>query len=110
MSYRSTEIRRTDDGWAIDGDLTPHGVTRQVPLAVEVNGFRPDPIGGQRVGFTATAQTNRRDFGIDTTIPMDGGGRGRRQRFFDQPRDPGHPPDVTRPRCAAAHRQHSPRC
>jgi polyisoprenoid-binding protein YceI len=42
MSYRSTGIRQTDDGWVIDGDLTLHGVTRHVPLAVEVNGFRPD--------------------------------------------------------------------
>ena len=51
-----------------------HGVTRHVPLAVEVNGFGPDPWGGQRAGFSATAQINRRDFGIGMTIPMDGGG------------------------------------
>jgi hypothetical protein len=29
---------------------------------------------GQRTGLSATAQINRRDFGIDITIPMDGGG------------------------------------
>jgi polyisoprenoid-binding protein YceI len=74
MSYRSTGIRGTDDGWVIDGELTLHGVTRQVALAVEVNGFSPDPFGGQRCGFSATAQINRREFGIDSTIPMDGGG------------------------------------
>jgi polyisoprenoid-binding protein YceI len=74
MSYRSTGIRQTDDGWVIDGELTLHDVTRQVPLAVEVNGFGPDPWGGQRAGFSATAQINRRDFGIDMTIPMEGGG------------------------------------
>ncbi len=74
MSYRSTGIRRTGGGWVIDGDLRLHGVTRQVPLTVEVNGFRPDPFGGQRAGFSATAQINRRDFGIDLSIPMDGGG------------------------------------
>ena len=74
MSYRSTGIRRTDDGWVIDGELTLHSVTRQVPLAVEVNGFVPDPFGGQRTGLSATAQINRRDFGIDITIPMEGGG------------------------------------
>ena len=74
MSYRSTGIRWTDDGWVIDGELTLHGVTRQVPLTGEVNGFGPDPFGGQRAGFSATAQISRRDFGIDLTIPMDGGG------------------------------------
>jgi len=74
MRYRSTGIGGTDDGWVIDGALTLHGVTRQVPLAVEVNGFSPDPWGGQRAGFSATTQINRRDFGIDLSIPMDGGG------------------------------------
>jgi polyisoprenoid-binding protein YceI len=74
MSYRSTGISRTDDGWIIDGDLTLRGVTRHVPLAVEMNGFGPDPWGGQRAGFSATAQINRRDFGIDITVPMDTGG------------------------------------
>ncbi len=74
MSYRSTGIRSHDSGWVIDGDLTLHGVTHQVPLAVEVNGFRPDPFGGQRAGFSAVTQINRRDFGIDLSVPMDGGG------------------------------------
>jgi polyisoprenoid-binding protein YceI len=74
MSYRSTGISRTDDGLIIDGDLTLRGVTRHVPLAVEMNGFGPDPGGGQRAGFSATAQINRRDFGIDITVPMDTGG------------------------------------
>jgi polyisoprenoid-binding protein YceI len=74
MSYRSTGIGRTGDGWVIDGELTLHGVTRQVPLAVEAAGFGPDPFGGQRAGFSATARIDRRDFGIDLTVPMDGGG------------------------------------
>ncbi|GAA4590291.1 YceI family protein [Planotetraspora phitsanulokensis] len=74
MSYRSTGVRRAVDEWLVDGELTLHGVTRQVPLAVEVGGFGPDPFGGQRAGFSATAQINRRDFGVDHIIPMDGGG------------------------------------
>lgn len=74
MDYRSTGIRRADDGWVIDGELTLHGVTRQVPLTVEVNGFGTDQWGGQRAGFSATAEINRRDFGIDISVPLDAGG------------------------------------
>ena len=74
MSYRSTGIRRSDDGWVIDGELTLHGVTRQVPLAVEVNGFGSDQWGGQRAGFSATAAISRRDFGIDISVPLEAGG------------------------------------
>lgn len=71
MSYRSTGIQSTDDGWVVDGELTLHGVTRQVPLAVEMNGFGPDPWGGQRAGFSATARIDRRDFGVGLTIPTE---------------------------------------
>jgi polyisoprenoid-binding protein YceI len=75
MEYRSTGIRRAADaGWVVEGELTLHGVTRPVPLALEVHGFRPDPFGGQRAGFTATAQLSRREFGIGGSIPMDSGG------------------------------------
>jgi len=74
MTYRSTGVRTSGDGWIVDGELTLHGVTRAVPLAVEVNGFTADPFGGQRAGFSATTQINRRDFGMTNTIPMDGGG------------------------------------
>lgn len=76
MSYRSTGMRRTAEGWGVDGELTLRGITRRVPLAVEMNGFRPDPWGGHRAGFSATARINRRDFGIDITVPLDAGGVG----------------------------------
>jgi polyisoprenoid-binding protein YceI len=65
MNYRSTGIRPSGDGWIIDGELRLHGVARQVPLALEANGFGPGRSGGQRAAFSATAQINRGDFGID---------------------------------------------
>ena len=72
MTYRSTGVRRIDDAWIIDGELTLRGVTRQVPLGVKLNGFGANQFGGQRAGFSATAQIDRRDFGINITL--DGGG------------------------------------
>jgi polyisoprenoid-binding protein YceI len=74
MTYRSTGIRHSEDGFDVDGELTLHGVTRQVTLVLDVNGFTRDPFGGTRAGFSATAEINRQDFGITTNIPMDGGG------------------------------------
>ncbi len=74
MTYRSTGIRHNEDGFDVDGELTLHGVTRQVPLTLDVNGFARDPYGGTRAGFSASAEISRKDFGITTEIPMDGGG------------------------------------
>ena len=56
MSYRSTGVRRDGDDLVVDGELTLHGITRQVPLAVELTGFGPDPYGGTRLGLSATTK------------------------------------------------------
>jgi polyisoprenoid-binding protein YceI len=74
MTFRSTSLRPNGDRFVVTGDLTLHGVTEQVDLDLEVNGFTKDPFGGTRAGFTATTQINRRDFGITIDMPMDGGG------------------------------------
>jgi polyisoprenoid-binding protein YceI len=75
LAYHSTAIRRDGDGFAVDGELTLHGVTRSVPLALEVNGFQhASPFGDVRAGFSATAEINRKDFGIEFNMPLEGGG------------------------------------
>ncbi len=73
-TYRSTGVRVEDGEFIIDGDLTLRGVTRSVPLRVEVNGFGPDPMaeGGRRSGFTARGRINRKDFDINFGGVMNG--------------------------------------
>jgi polyisoprenoid-binding protein YceI len=75
LSYRSTAIRRDGDDFVVDGELTLHGVTRSVPLKLEVNGFQhASPFGDVRAGFSASAEINRKDFGIEFNMPLEGGG------------------------------------
>ena len=74
MTYRSTGVRVEDGYFVIDGDLTLKGVTKNVPLRLELNGFGPDAYGGTRAGFTATAEINRRDFNVNFSAPMQNGG------------------------------------
>jgi len=74
MSYRSTGIRAKGDGYVVDGELTLKGVTKNVPLTLELNGFGPDPYGGTRAGFTATGEINRQDFGVTWNAAMEHGG------------------------------------
>ncbi|MFO7591268.1 MAG: YceI family protein [Acidimicrobiia bacterium] len=75
MTYRSTGVRADGDGFVVDGELTLRGVTRAVPLALEVHGFLPEsPFGDTRFGFSATAEIDRRDFGIEFNSALDGGG------------------------------------
>jgi polyisoprenoid-binding protein YceI len=74
MTYRSTGVRRHGSDYVLDGELTLKGVTKEVPLALELNGFGPDPYGGTRAGFTATGEINRRDFGVNFSAVMETGG------------------------------------
>jgi polyisoprenoid-binding protein YceI len=74
MTYTSTGIRVEDGEYVLDGDLTLKGVTKSVPLNLELNGFGPDAWGGTRAGFTATGEINRRDFNVNFTAPMQNGG------------------------------------
>jgi polyisoprenoid-binding protein YceI len=75
LTFRSTGVRHDGDDFAVDGDLTIHGVTRPVTLALEVNGFQhASPFGDVRAGFSATTEINRKDYGIEFNVPLEGGG------------------------------------
>jgi polyisoprenoid-binding protein YceI len=74
MTYSSTGIRERDGEFILDGKLTLKGVTRDVPLTLEVNGFGPDPYGGTRAGFTATGEISRSDFNVSFNAAMANGG------------------------------------
>ena len=74
MTFRSTAVRPDGEDFLVDGDLTIRGVTRPITLTVEVGGFGPDAYGGIRSGFSATAEINRRDFGVNWNAAIEGGG------------------------------------
>jgi polyisoprenoid-binding protein YceI len=59
----------------IIGDLTMHGVTKEIALDLkEITPEIKDPRGKTRVGAMATAALNRKDFGISFNGTMDNGG------------------------------------
>jgi polyisoprenoid-binding protein YceI len=69
MTFRSTSF----DGATATGELTIKGVTRTVELDVEFLGLEVDPYGNTKIGFEASTEINRKDFGVDFNIPLDGG-------------------------------------
>ena len=72
MTFASTGIRVDGGDFKLDGDLTLKGVTKPVSFDLEVNGFGPDSYGGTRVGFSATAEINRKEFGLSFNAVRDG--------------------------------------
>ncbi|MGZ4556145.1 MAG: YceI family protein, partial [Mycobacteriaceae bacterium] len=74
MTFASTGLRTSGSDFILDGELTLHGVTKPVELALEFNGVSPGMGNGPVAGFEATTVLNRRDFGIDISMPLEGGG------------------------------------
>ncbi|MGH6654006.1 MAG: YceI family protein [Actinocrinis sp.] len=74
MTYKSTAIRQDGGDWIVDGDLTLKGITKQVPLKLELNGFGPDAYGGFRAGFSAKAEIDRKAFNVNFHQTIEGGG------------------------------------
>jgi polyisoprenoid-binding protein YceI len=63
IGYLGTAVEPAGPGrWTVRGRLDLAGTSRDVPLEVRYSGTRPDPWGGVRAGFTATARLNREDF------------------------------------------------
>lgn len=75
ITFKSKRAVKDTHGLKLTGDLTIHGVTREVTLDVE--GPTPptkDPWGNTRVGASATAKINRKDFGLTYNQALETGG------------------------------------
>ncbi len=76
LTFKSTKVEQTEPGkLKVTGDLTIHGVTKQVVLDVEgLTAPVKDPWGNQRAAANATTKINRQDFGVKWNAKMDSGG------------------------------------
>src|SRR4030095_13689871 len=75
LTFRSTGIRDfSDAGFKLVGNLSIHGVTREVELDVTSEGRAKDPWGGQRGGYAAATKIKRSDFGLTWNQLLETGG------------------------------------
>jgi polyisoprenoid-binding protein YceI len=66
--------KRGGDAFDVIGDLTMHGVTKEVVLPVAHMGRAKDPWGGDRLGFEAETSLNRKDYGLNWNAMLEAGG------------------------------------
>lgn len=78
ITFRSTKIEGAHDQpgepFRVVGDLTIRGETREVVLDATYEGTGEDPWGGTRAGFSASAEIDRRDFGLRWNQALETGG------------------------------------
>ena len=76
IEFKSKKILASGAGkWKLSGDLTLHGVTKEVVLDVEgPTAEMKDPMGNTRVGASATTKISRKDFGLTWNKALETGG------------------------------------
>lgn len=73
--FASSSIKKLDgDNYEVSGDLTLHGITKQVTLKVEFSGTVKDPWGNQKAGFLIRGKINRKDWGLTWNAALEAGG------------------------------------
>ncbi len=78
LTFRSTRVEgaafRPGERFTVVGDLSIRGATREVELEAEFHGSGQDPWGGERAGFTARTEIDRREWGLEWNQALEAGG------------------------------------
>jgi polyisoprenoid-binding protein YceI len=75
ITFKSTKVESVGDNeYRVTGNLTMHGVTKEVTFAAEYSGQLKDPYGLQRAGLSAKTTINRKDFDLNWNAVLETGG------------------------------------
>jgi polyisoprenoid-binding protein YceI len=65
IRFQSKRIEKRGSGWVAIGDLTLHGITREIDLPFEWTQKKAvDPFGNDRIGFESHYRLKRSDYGM----------------------------------------------
>ncbi|HZC59216.1 MAG TPA: YceI family protein [Chthoniobacterales bacterium] len=76
MTFKSTRVeKKGEEEYLVTGDLTMHGITKQITFHVEgPSAPAKDPWGNTRIGLSATARINRKEFDLNWNAALETGG------------------------------------
>jgi polyisoprenoid-binding protein YceI len=75
IHFKSTNVEDTGKKQCrITGNLTIHGITKQIILLAEFTGQEKSPDGETSIGFTASVSINREDYNIMWNVLLENGG------------------------------------
>ncbi len=74
ITFKSKRLTAQGGSYAITGDLTMHGVTKEISIPVIISGPVNSPMGAKVIGLSGETTINRQDFGISWNKTLDSGG------------------------------------
>ncbi len=73
-TFVSTSVEAAGEDLLVHGHLTIRGTTLPVTLRTEFNGGATDPFGVARIGFSASTEISRKEFGLTWNAALETGG------------------------------------
>jgi polyisoprenoid-binding protein YceI len=74
ITFASKRLEGSGDKFKVTGDLTLHGVTKEIAFDVSREGAGKDPWGNDRVAFSGRGSLNRIDYGLSWNQALEAGG------------------------------------
>ena len=75
LSFKSKKVEQSGaNRCTVSGDLTVHGITKQIALDVDISGPVKSPFGETCIGLTGKTVLNRDDFQMVWNEPLPNGG------------------------------------
>jgi polyisoprenoid-binding protein YceI len=75
ITFNSKRIEGTNpESFKVIGDVTIHGISKEVVLDASFNGQGTDPRGNRRVSFEAQTKLNRKDYDLTWNQALEAGG------------------------------------
>ncbi len=74
ITFTTKSVVKNGDNLTVKGDLTIKGVSREIAVKGEIQGPIKDPYGKQRIGFDGESTVNRKEFGLNWNMILEGGG------------------------------------
>jgi polyisoprenoid-binding protein YceI len=75
LTFKSSRVEGSNpEHFKLHGQLTMHGITKEVVLDSSFNGEGKDPWGNRRISFSAETKVNRKDFDLTWNQALETGG------------------------------------
>lgn len=75
LNFKSKKVEKDGEDLKVTGDITIHGVTKEIVLNVEgPTAEVKDPYGNIKIGLSATTKIKRKDFGLTWNAALEAGG------------------------------------
>src|ERR1700694_1665582 len=75
ITFKSTRVEGNNpSSFKMIGDVTIHGITKEITLDASFNGEGKDPWGNRRVSFVGQTKLNREDYDVTWNQALEAGG------------------------------------